>query len=64
MKNKIHYVGLDVHKESITIGVAEEGGADPEILSKIPNEVNILLKHLRKLGAYKSLKCCYALPKK
>ena len=30
MKDTIRYVGLDVHKDSIAIGVAEAGGGDPE----------------------------------
>ena len=38
MKDTIHYVGLDVHKDSIAIGVAEEGGGDPEVLATIPND--------------------------
>jgi transposase len=59
MKDTISYIGLDVHKDSIAIAVAEEGGGDPEILATIPNELNIFLKHLRKLGASKSLRCCY-----
>ena len=29
MKDKIRFVGLDVHKDSITIRVAEEGGESP-----------------------------------
>ncbi len=46
MKDTIRHVGLDVHKDSIAIAVAEEGGGEPAILATIPNELNILLKHL------------------
>jgi len=33
MKDTIRHIGLDVHKDSITIGVADEGGGDPEVLA-------------------------------
>jgi hypothetical protein len=49
MRDRIRYVGLDVHKGSIVIAVAEEGGGDPDILAAITTDLNILLKHLKKL---------------
>ena len=51
MRDTIRSIGLDVHKDSIAIAVAEEGGGEPEILATIPNDLNVLLKHLRKLGS-------------
>ena len=41
---------IKLTKDSIDIGVAEEGGGDPEILATISNKLSILLKHLKKLG--------------
>ncbi len=43
MRSTIRYVGLDVHKDTITIGVAEEGRDDPAVLAKIPNDWATLL---------------------
>ena len=53
---KLRFVGLDVHKESIAISVADEGGGEPASLCTIPHDCRVLLKHLRKLGR---VKCCY-----
>ena len=43
------YVGLDVHKESIAIAVADEGGGEPASLCTIPNDTRALLKQLSAL---------------
>ena len=59
MENTPRHVGLDVHKESITIGVAGEGRGNAEVLATIPNELSVLLKHLKRLGLAESLRCCY-----
>jgi len=56
---KVRFVGLDVHKESIAIAVAEGDGSAPEDVAIIPNDTGTLLKRLRKLGPQAELRCCY-----
>ena len=56
---KLRFVGLDVHKDSITIAVAEQDGGAPQVVATIPNETQLLLKRLRRLGASHELRCCY-----
>ena len=52
------FVGLDVHKETITIAVAD-GPLPAKALSTIPNDLATLLKTLRRLGPPESIVCCY-----
>jgi transposase len=56
---KVRFVGLDVHKDSIAIAVADGDGSPPENVATIPNDTAMLIKRLRKLGAGATLKCCY-----
>ena len=44
------FVGLDVHKESIAIGLAEPGRGAGRVLGKITHDINKLLKMLAKVG--------------
>ena len=55
----IRYVGLDVHKYSIKITVANDGRDKTRFLASIPNDRNRLLKKLHKLGSKGSIQCCY-----
>ena len=55
----IRYVGLDVHKDSIKIAVAEEGREKAQFLASIPGDANSLLKKLRKIGTSSAIQCCY-----
>jgi transposase len=59
MSATLRYVGLDVHKDSIVIAVAEDGVQPAEFLTKLPYDVPRLLKQLRKLGSAARLRCCY-----
>ena len=52
----VRFVGLDVHKESIAIAVAEPGRGEAAVLATIPNDTGQLMKRLRRLG---KVKCCY-----
>lgn len=42
------YVGMDVHKDSIAVAIAEEGHSEPVSLGLIPNNHDSLLKLLKK----------------
>ena len=56
--SKVH-VGLDVHKDSITIGAAEPGRAAARVVGKTAHDVNKLLKVLGKLGRPEQLHIVY-----
>ena len=53
------YVGLDVHKSSIVIAVADGEGGPATILATIPNDFASLAKALHRLGPTERLSCCY-----
>ncbi len=44
------YVGLDVHKDSIVMAVAESGRQAGRVIGTLPHDVKRLLKSLAKLG--------------
>src|SRR5476649_1509804 len=52
-------VGLDVHKASIAIAVAEPEGGEPSLVGTIPNDTRLLLQKLKKMGGGKRVRCCY-----
>jgi transposase len=56
---KVQFIGLDVHSQSIAIAVGEANGLMPENLATIPNDTSLLLKRLRKIGSPADLRCCY-----
>lgn len=59
MTNITHFVGFDVHKDSISIAIAKRGRTAAEPTGKIPNDGVKLLKRLDKLGPRDQILCCY-----
>ena len=55
----IKYVGLDVHKETIAVAVADSGTAEPRVLGIIPNDFDALRSLVKKLGSPSQLRICY-----
>lgn len=51
--------GLDVHKDSISVAVAELGRAPGRLVSEIPHDVSKLLKVLAKIGPATQLHIVY-----
>ncbi len=58
-KLKIRYIGLDVHKDSIAIAVAETGRGTAREVATVPADWASLHKRLRRLAAGFTLKLCY-----
>jgi hypothetical protein len=59
MKKNLRFVGLDVHKESISVAVAESGREPARLLETVPAEEWLLLKVLDRLGPKARLRVCY-----
>jgi hypothetical protein len=58
--SNVRYVGLDVHKDSIVMSVAESGNAEAKVLGTFPNDINKIIKQLKKLSPDVSLlRVCY-----
>ena len=58
MNKRIIFIGLDVHKETVSIAIAEHN-KEPRSLGKISNNPEAIYKVMRKLGPFKRLKVCY-----
>jgi transposase len=59
MKLRIRYIGLDVHKDSIAVAVADSGNAPAQLLRTLPNDFVALAKCLDRLGSRAQLSVCY-----
>jgi transposase len=54
MKEKLRFLGLDVHAETIAVAIAEPAG-EVRSLGTIPNRADSLRKLIRKLGPAEKL---------
>ncbi|MFZ1006150.1 MAG: IS110 family transposase [Candidatus Sulfotelmatobacter sp.] len=59
MRKNLRFVGLDVHKDSISVAVAENGREPARLLETIPADEWLLLKVLDRLGPKSRLRVCY-----
>ena len=58
MKEKVRFLGLDVHAETIAVAVAEPDG-EVRSLGTIANRAESIRKLVKKLGLAEQLKACY-----
>ena len=58
MKEKLRFLGLDVHAETIAVAVAEPNG-EVRSLGTIANREDSIRKFIRKLGSPEQLRVCY-----
>jgi transposase len=59
MSSSIIYLGLDVHKESLTIAVLPADAPAPTQVDRLPHERRKLRGYLARLAAQGELRCCY-----
>ncbi len=57
--HSIIYLGMDVHKESITIAVLPEGAKTPTRLDRLPNDLPKLKKWLDRIARDGEIRACY-----
>ena len=55
----IIYLGMDVHKDSITIAVLPVGAKAPTRIERLPNELPKLKRFLDRLARDGELRACY-----
>jgi len=53
------YLGLDVHKESVTVAVLPEGATAPTRLERLPNDFAKLRRFINRLAEQGELRACY-----
>jgi transposase len=58
MQEKLRFLGLDVHAETIAIAIAEPDG-EVRSLGTIPNRTELIRKLIKKLGPAEKLRACY-----
>ncbi len=60
MKQTRSFIGMDVHKATISISVAEDGRAGPvRFIGVIPNTTDDVAKMAKRLSKYGELDFCY-----
>lgn len=55
----VRYIGLDVHKDTIVMAVAEANSSAAEVFCTAPHDLARVLAELRKLGPLSALQVCY-----
>ncbi len=58
MKEKVRFLGLDVHAETIAVAIAEPDG-EVRSLGTITNRGESIRKLIKKVGAVECLRACY-----
>ena len=58
MKEKVRFVGLDVHAETIAVAIADPDG-EMRSLGTIANRAESIRKLVKKLGSVEQLRACY-----
>jgi transposase len=58
MREKLRFLGLDVHAETIAVAVAEPDG-EVRSLGTIANREDSIRKFINKLGSPEQLRACY-----
>ncbi|MGA8671059.1 MAG: hypothetical protein WB679_14345 [Terracidiphilus sp.] len=58
MREKLRFLGLDVHAETIAVAIAEPDG-EVRSLGTIANREESVRKLIRKLGPAEHLRACY-----
>jgi len=58
MQNKVRFLGLDVHADTIAVAIAEPDG-EVRSLGPIANRAESIRKMVKKLGSVEQLRACY-----
>ena len=58
MREKLRFLGMDVHAETIAAAIAEPDG-EVRSLGTIPNRMESVRKLIKKLGPVEKLRVCY-----
>src|SRR5262249_20460727 len=59
MSEVTKFVGLDVHKETIVVAVADRVGGEARTVGTFKNEPGVAKKLVKQLGPAQELHCCY-----
>ena len=59
MREYTKYVGLDVHKDSVAVGIAEKGRRAPTMYGEVAGDPDAIGRLAKKLGAKSKVAFCY-----